>query len=195
MVGEHGQVGHPGSDLIAILLGHHPRDLRDVAEVVHHPGWPAGGAASRGPRLGWLPGRSSSASPRRQERSSSRFAARSSANSASSDSSDAARVAAPVAEAVVRLEPRIGPAGEDDARPGNPVGLLAVDQVAHHVEGAEGLGRPRCPAPTASATPSSSTRSVAGVRRSRSMEDSSSNRIGFSLPECQNCTARRCTMN
>lgn len=38
VIGEHGKVLHPGAGLVAVLLGHHPGDLRDMAEVVHHPG-------------------------------------------------------------------------------------------------------------------------------------------------------------
>src|SRR5258706_13170321 len=36
VVGEHRQEGDPGTDLAAILLGHHPRDLSDVDEIMHH---------------------------------------------------------------------------------------------------------------------------------------------------------------
>jgi len=31
------QIGLPRSDLAAVLLGHHPGDLRDMAEVVDYP--------------------------------------------------------------------------------------------------------------------------------------------------------------
>src|SRR5262249_11128409 len=49
-------------------------------------------------------------------------------------------VARLVAEAVVRLEATIGTLRQEDARPGNPVGFLSVDQMAHDVERAEGVG-------------------------------------------------------
>jgi hypothetical protein len=38
---------------------------------------------------------------------------------------------------VVGFEREIGATREDDARARHPVGLFAIDQVAHHVEGAE----------------------------------------------------------
>lgn len=34
----HWQIGLPGTDLIAVELGHHPGDLADMAQVVHYPG-------------------------------------------------------------------------------------------------------------------------------------------------------------
>jgi len=37
MVGEHGEKGHPWTNLIPVLLGHHPGDLGEVPQVVHHP--------------------------------------------------------------------------------------------------------------------------------------------------------------
>ena len=43
-------------------------------------------------------------------------------------------------EAVVGLEERVRPPGQDDARPGHPVRLLAVDQVTDDVEGVERVG-------------------------------------------------------
>ena len=38
MIGEHRQERNPGTDLAVILFCQHPRDLRQVAKVVHHPG-------------------------------------------------------------------------------------------------------------------------------------------------------------
>jgi len=37
MVGQHREIGYPRPDFIMVLLRHHPRYLRQVAEVVHHP--------------------------------------------------------------------------------------------------------------------------------------------------------------
>ena len=52
-------------------------------------------------------------------------------------------VARTMAETVVRLEAKALAAREDDARTRNPVGLLAIDEMAHDVEWAEGVG-PLC---------------------------------------------------
>ena len=38
MVGDHRQVGHPGTDFFPILFGHHSRDLCNVPEIVNDPG-------------------------------------------------------------------------------------------------------------------------------------------------------------
>ena len=38
VIGEHGQKRHPGTDLVSVLLGHHPRDLSHVPQVMHNPG-------------------------------------------------------------------------------------------------------------------------------------------------------------
>jgi hypothetical protein len=38
MIGQHWQVRDPGTDLISVLFGHHPRDLCQVSQIVHHPG-------------------------------------------------------------------------------------------------------------------------------------------------------------
>ena len=51
-----------------------------------------------------------------------------------------AGVALAVAKSIVRLEPRIGDARENDACTRNPVGLLAVDQVTDDIERTEGPG-------------------------------------------------------
>ena len=45
-----------------------------------------------------------------------------------------------VTEPIVRFESGIGPLLQDDPRARDPVGLFTVDQVADHVERAEGLG-------------------------------------------------------
>lgn len=49
-------------------------------------------------------------------------------------------VARAVPEAVVRLEDGVRAPGQDDARPRDPIGLLAVDQVTDDVEGTECVG-------------------------------------------------------
>src|SRR2546427_12886364 len=38
VVGQHGQEGHPRTDLVPVLLGHHPCGLSEVPQVVYHPG-------------------------------------------------------------------------------------------------------------------------------------------------------------
>jgi len=38
VVREHGQEGDPRSDVGAVLLGHHARDLRNMSQIVDHPG-------------------------------------------------------------------------------------------------------------------------------------------------------------
>jgi len=43
-------------------------------------------------------------------------------------------------ETIIRLKPEIGALGENNARPRDPIGLLAVDQMPHHIEGAECVG-------------------------------------------------------
>ena len=49
-------------------------------------------------------------------------------------------VPGPMPEAIVRLEDRVRPAGEDDPRPWHPVGLFAVDEVPDVVERTEVSG-------------------------------------------------------
>jgi PAS domain S-box-containing protein len=146
VVGEHGQEWHPRPDLVAILLGHHAGDLRDVPEIVYHPAReqvPQGDAAEARMVAGEVElGIAQAPGAEQLEVRVTQFG-----EFGQQRFQGAAHVAAAVAEAIVRLEARVGAASQDDAGAGDPVGFLAVYEMTDHVEGAEGIGPFGAPGP------------------------------------------------
>ena len=146
MVGEHGEKGHPWTNLIPVLLGHHPGDLGEVPQVVHDPGrqelaqrdttqarvFPREIELSRGQ----LPG------PEQIEVRGTQLS-----EFGEQGCEGAAYVARPVAESIVRLEAKVGSFRKHDAGARNPVGLFTVNQMPDHIEGAEGVGTLRASGP------------------------------------------------
>jgi hypothetical protein len=45
-----------------------------------------------------------------------------------------------VAESIVGLESEIGPLGENDASPGDPIGFLTIDEMPYHIKRTKRLG-------------------------------------------------------
>src|SRR5688500_7766261 len=145
VVGQDRKKRNPGPNFLTVLLRHHPRDLGNVTEVVHHPGGqqltqrhrPQHGVLARQDQLrrGEL--------PRLKQR---QIGTSEPGKLAQQRIQGAVGVAGQVPEAVVGLEQR-GAAGQDQSGPRDPVGLLPIDEVTDVVEGAEGVGTLPAPDP------------------------------------------------
>jgi hypothetical protein len=159
------QIRAPRSDRLAISFGHHPADLRDVAEVVCHPrrekltkrhraelGMRAG---ERELFVGELPAAERLEIPRTQQR-----------KPVEQLGDRPLPVQLEMAEAIEGDERAILALREDDSRSRNPVGLFAVNEMSDDIE--------RAPRPVAFVAPQPFV-AVAGQKspqcRGRSLED------------------------
>src|SRR6266550_1417583 len=145
---EHGEIGLPRPHGRRVLLGHDARDLCDVAQVVNHP-------RCEQLREGHLAQLGMSAAQRQLRRGQVPTPQRRHAFGAQLPESIQPAIERPAGESpglresVERLKRTRFPLREDDRRPRDPIGFLAVDQVAHHVLGTPRVGAlvaagPRC---------------------------------------------------
>src|SRR2546428_1254171 len=146
VVGQHGQEGHPRTDLVPVLLGHHPCGLSEVPQVVYHPGREQL-PQRHAPQARVLTGEIEL--PRGQLPGAEELQIRGTQPGEFGEQGfqGAASVARPVAESIVGLEAGVGPPGEHDPRSRDPVGLLTVDQMPHDIERTERFGTFRGPHP------------------------------------------------
>src|SRR5258708_3252746 len=124
----HREIRPPWTDRVAILLGHDARRLRDVAEVVRHP---------RGQQLAerdrsklWMLALESQLSVRETPAGKCDDIPGAQPREFRQQIRQRFSLALPeLRKAVIRREPAVRALGEDDLRAGNPVRLLAVDQM------------------------------------------------------------------
>src|SRR5437773_3347557 len=146
VVGEHGQKWHPGTDLVPILLRHHTRGLSQVSQVVYHPGREQL-PQCHAPQARVLAGEVEL--PRGELPGAEQLQVRGAQPGELGEQrlQGAAFVTRSVAEAIVRLEADVRSPREDDACARYPIGLLAVDQMSHHIERTERVGTFSAPGP------------------------------------------------
>src|SRR6266511_674129 len=138
MVGQHGQVWHPRPNVGTVLLGHYPGDLRDMSQIVNDPGGQKlpqrhraeAGVLSEQVELcvGQVPGLEHPEVLGTQA-----------CELIEQGIVGALRSPCAVTEPIIRLEAPVGTLRENDARPGHPIGFLAIDQMADVVERTEGI--------------------------------------------------------
>lgn len=128
VIGQHRQVLDPRAHGLAVLLGHHPADLGEVAEVVGHPG---------GEELAQGDGTETGVGGGEVEVGSGQVPGGESLEVGGAQSGELSQqilesttgVARLVAEAIVGLEAGLASPCQQQPRPRYPVGLLAIDQV------------------------------------------------------------------
>src|SRR5687768_4051047 len=136
---QYGEEGTPRTDRVPILLRHHPRDLREVAEVVRDPCREQLPERHRA-ECGMLPLERElpfAERPRVEQGDVVRAEARELVEQLDQR---LARALTHVGEPVERLEAPVRALREDELRARYPVGPLAVHEVPDVVEGAECLG-------------------------------------------------------
>ena len=134
MIGQDRQERYPRTDRILVLLRHDARDLGDVTEVVYHPSREQlaerhGSERRVHPRQAEI-GRRETPRDQQREVRGAQFG-----EFVEQRLQRAVHVPRTMTKAIVRLEPDVRPAREDDLRAGDPIRLLAVDQVTDDVEG------------------------------------------------------------
>jgi hypothetical protein len=136
MVCEYRQIWYPWTDLAAILLRHHTHGLRNVTEIMDDPGREQLSQCHGTERrmFAWQIQLARRELPRSHQREIVSALPGKLVEQRRKRPIDIAR---PVPKSVVWLESRVLTARKDDERTGNPISLLAVDQMSDDIERAE----------------------------------------------------------